>query len=88
MANQELSRMTTHISVHRELLIEIISMLMAQGLVRSGTLATVDEIAAIPDHEEDPGNVPSTEFAEQAAFAAELRAILEAARARSRAGKS
>jgi hypothetical protein len=72
------------LNAHREVLITLMAALMRNG----GFQAAFDEIeeeTVFMDGEEDPGVVPSKAFATEAHAADEIRLLLEAARARSKA---
>jgi hypothetical protein len=72
------------LNAHREVLITLMAALMRNG----GYQAAFDEIeeeTVFMDGEEDPGVVPSKAFATEAHAADEIRLLLEAARARSKA---
>ncbi len=83
MDEAEITKLRGRLNAHRELLIELTSQLMAErGRVPAGAQGGPGEDLAVYDQEEDPGVIPTDGFAEQAEFAAEVRAIFEAAQAR------
>lgn len=82
----EITKLRGRLNAHRELLIELTSLLMAErGHVPAGAQGGPGEDLAVYDQEEDPGVVPTAAFAEQAEFASEVRAIFDAARLRAQA---
>ncbi|HWU64420.1 MAG TPA: hypothetical protein VN112_20575 [Ensifer sp.] len=83
MNEGDITKLRGRVNAHRELLIELASLLMAErGRVPAGAQGGPGEDLAIYDQEEDPGVIPTDGYAEQAEYAAEVRAIFEAARAR------
>lgn len=83
MEDAEITRLRGRLNAHRELLIELTSLLMAErGRVPAGAQGGPGDDLAVYDQEEDPGVIPTDGFAEQAEFASEVRAIFDAARAR------
>lgn len=83
MDDAEITRLRGRINAHRELLIELTALLIAErGRVPAGAQGGPGEDLAVYDQEEDPGVIPTEGFAEEAEFASEVRAIFEAAQAR------
>lgn len=83
MEDAEITKLRGRLNAHRELLIELTSLLMAErGRVPAGAQGGPGEDLAVYDQEEDPGVIPTDGFAEQAEYAAEVRAIFDAAKAR------
>lgn len=83
MEDAEITTLRGRLNAHRELLIELTSLLMAErGHVPAGAQGGPGDDLAVYDQEEDPGVIPTDGFAEQAEFASEVRAIFDAARAR------
>ncbi|MET3615026.1 hypothetical protein ABID16_003369 [Rhizobium aquaticum] len=83
MENAEITKLRGRLNAHRELLIELTSLLLEErGRVPAGAQGGPGEDLSIYDQEEDPGVIPTDGFAEQAEFASEVRAIFDAARAR------
>jgi hypothetical protein len=83
MPKDELQILRARLNAHRELIVEILSQLMASDIrVGGGALGGPGDDLAVMDQEEDPGVLPTEAFAEQAEYAAEIRAIFHAARSR------
>lgn len=83
MKDAEITKLRGRLNAHRELLIELTSLLMADhGRVPAGAQGGPGEDLSIYDQQEDPGVVPAAGFAEEAEFTSEVRAIFDAARAR------
>lgn len=83
MEDAEITKLRGRLNAHRELLIELTSLLMAErGRVPAGAQGGPGEDLAVYDQEEDPGVIPTDGFAEQAEYASEVRAIFDAAKAR------
>jgi hypothetical protein len=75
------------LNAHRELMIDFIAALLGGDESLSAFTSRLADDASYKDHEEDPGAVPGEGIALENAAAAEVRAILETARARARAVK-
>lgn len=85
MSALSLEQLEGKLNAHRELMIDFIAALLGgDESVQAFTKRLADD-ASYKDHEEDPGAVPSEGIAIENAAATEVRAILEAARARARA---
>lgn len=83
MEDPEITKLRGRLNAHREILIELTSLFMAErGHVPAGAQGGPGEDLAIYDQEEDPGVIPTDGYAEQAEYASEARAIFNAARAR------
>ncbi len=86
MDESDVNKLRGRLNAHRELLIELTSLMMSDhGRVPAGAQGGPGEDLAVYDQEEDPGVIPTEGYAEQAEFAAEVRAIFEAAQARMKA---
>ncbi|SOC81896.1 hypothetical protein SAMN05421890_0284 [Ensifer adhaerens] len=86
MDEAELIKLRARVNAHRELLIELTFLLMSErGSVPAGAQGGPGNDLPVYDQEEDPGVIPTSAFAEQAEFAAEVRAIFDAAMMRSKA---
>lgn len=73
------------VNAHRELLVEILSILIAQDRQVEERLSTRSGDLSVSDQQEDPGGVPTEAFAEEAKFSDEMRSILADANARMQA---
>jgi hypothetical protein len=73
------------INAHRELMIEMLSAMIGGEVTITTFLKKLRDDATFKDNEEDPGVMPESAFAIENASAREIRAILEAARARAAA---
>ncbi len=73
------------LNAHRELMIEMLSAMIGGEVTITSFLRKLRDDATFKDHEEDPGVMPEAAFAIENAAAREIRAILEAARARASA---
>ncbi len=87
MSALSLEQLEGKLNAHRELMIDFIAALIGgDESIKTFSKRLADD-ASYKDHEEDPGAVPGEGIAIETAAAAEVRAILEAARARARAAK-
>jgi hypothetical protein len=75
------------LNAHRELMIEMLAAMIGGEVTITAFLQRLRDDATFKDNEEDPGVVPGEGFAIENAMAREVRAILEAARARAAADK-
>ena len=67
MPKDELQILRARLNAHRELIVEILSQLMASDIrVGGGALGGPGDDLAVMDQEEDPGVLPTEAFAEQA----------------------
>ncbi|SMF08525.1 hypothetical protein SAMN02982989_5005 [Xaviernesmea oryzae] len=73
------------LNAHRELLIELLAAMIGGEVTITALLRRLREDATFKDNEEDPGVLPEDAFAIENSAAREVRAILEAARARAEA---
>lgn len=73
------------LNAHRELMIDMLSSMIGGEVTITAFLKRLRDDATFKDNEEDPGIEPGDAFAIQNAAAREVRAILEAARARAEA---
>ena len=73
------------LNAHREVLITLMAALIRDARY-ARAFEEIEEETVFMDGEEDPGIVPSRAFASEAHAADEIRLLLEAARARSKAG--
>lgn len=73
------------LNAHRELLIELLAAMIGGEVTITAFLRRLRDDATFKDNEEDPGVVPEEAFAIENSAAREVRAILEAARARAEA---
>ncbi|WP_117192216.1 hypothetical protein [Rhizobium terrae] len=85
-----MSTMTPHelegrLNAHRELLIEMLAAMIGGEVTITSFLRRLRDDATFKDNEEDPGLNPEGAFAIENSAAREVRAILEAARARAEA---
>lgn len=82
MTDAKIANLEGRINAHRELLVEIVTLLLDEGRdLGRDTPAPLTDLSVL-DQEEDPGVLPSEAFAEQAQFADEVRSILRDARDR------
>lgn len=70
------------LNAHRELMIEMLSAMIGGEVTITAFLKKLRDDATFKDNEEDPGVIPDAAFAIENAAAREVRAILEAAKAR------
>lgn len=70
------------LNAHRELMIEMLSAMIGGEVTITAFLKKLRDDATFKDNEEDPGVIPEIAFAIENAAAREVRAILEAAKAR------
>jgi len=70
------------LNAHRELMIEMLSAMIGGEVTITAFLKKLRDDATFKDNEEDPGVIPESAFAIENASAREIRAILEAAKAR------
>jgi len=75
------------LNAHRELLIELLAAMIGGEVTITAFLRRLRDDATFKDNEEDPGLLPEAAFAIENSAAEEVRAILEAARARAEADK-
>ena len=75
------------LNAHRELMIEMLAAMIGGEVTITAFLQRLRDDATFKDNEEDPGVVPGEGFAIENAMAREVRAILEAARARAAADR-
>lgn len=73
------------LNAHRELLIELLAAMIGGEVTITAFLQRLRDDATFKDNEEDPGIMPEEAFAIENSAAREVRAILEAARARAEA---
>jgi hypothetical protein len=73
------------LNAHRELMIDILAAMIGGETTIAEFLQRLRDDATFKDNEEDPGVLPDGAFAIENAAAREVRAILEAARARAAA---
>jgi hypothetical protein len=73
------------LNAHRELMIELLAAMIGGEITISSFLRRLRDDATFKDNEEDPGVIPEEAFAIENSAAREVRAILEAARARAEA---
>ncbi|MCC2611672.1 hypothetical protein ABK249_19775 [Neorhizobium sp. Rsf11] len=73
------------LNAHRELLIELLAAMIGGEVTITAFLQRLRDDATFKDSEEDPGVIPEEAFAIENSAAREVRAILEAARARAEA---
>ena len=73
------------LNAHRELMIELLAAMIGGEVTISSFLRWLRDDATFKDNEEDPGVMPEAAFAIENSAAREVRAILEAARARAEA---
>jgi hypothetical protein len=73
------------LAAHRELMIEMLAAMIGGEVTITTFLKKLRDDATFKNSEEDPGVIPDTAFAIENASAREMRAILEAARARAAA---
>jgi hypothetical protein len=73
------------LNAHRELMIEMLAAMIGGEVTITTFLKKLRDDATFKDNEEDPGVMPDSAFAIENASAREIRAILEAARARASA---
>ncbi|WP_105384822.1 hypothetical protein [Neorhizobium alkalisoli] len=73
------------LNAHRELMIELLAAMIGGEVTISSFLRRLRDDATFKDNEEDPGVMPEEAFAIENSAAREVRAILEAARARAEA---
>jgi hypothetical protein len=73
------------LNAHRELMIELLAAMIGGEVTISSFLRRLRDDATFKDNEEDPGVMPEDSFAIENSAAREVRAILEAARARAEA---
>ncbi len=89
MDDVSITHLRGRLNAHRELLIEMMSLIMSDGgRVPAGAQGGPGDDLAVYDQEEDPGVIPTDAYAEQAEFAAEVRAIFDAAQQRMQARKN
>jgi len=72
------------LSAHRELLTRLLSARFEED---AGFQSRLEQEAEVHDGEEDPGAIPTSDFAVQEARAREIRAILAIASSKAAAGK-
>lgn len=88
MPETDINRLQARLNAHRELLIEVLSILMAdKKAIGGGAQGGPGDDLVVYNHEEDPGVLPTEAYAEEAEYAEEIRAIFRAARARKDAEK-
>jgi hypothetical protein len=73
------------LNAHRELMIDMLAAMIGGETTIAEFLQRLRDDATFKDNEEDPGVLPDGAFAIENAAAREVRAILEAARARAAA---
>jgi hypothetical protein len=73
------------LNAHRELMIDMLAAMIGGEMTITRFLQRLRDDATFKDNEEDPGVLPDEGFAIANASAREIRAILEAARARAAA---
>lgn len=85
MHSQTIEELEGRLNAQRELLIEMLAAMIGGEVTITAFLARLRDDATFKDNEEDPGVLPQEAFAIANATAREIRAILEAARARAAA---
>lgn len=85
MHTSTLEELEGRLNAHRELLIDMLSAMIGGEVTITAFLRRLRDDATFKDNEEDPGLLPEGAFAIENAGAREVRAILEAARARAEA---
>ncbi len=88
MSATSLEELEGRLIAQRELLIELLSAMIGGEVTVTAFLQRLRDDATFKDNEEDPGVLPDNAFAIENAAAREVRAILEAARARAAADQS
>lgn len=86
MSSMTPEQLEGRLNAHRELMIEMLSAMIGGEITITAFLRQLRDDATLKDNEEDPGVMPDGAFAIENAAAREMRAILEAARARAAAG--
>lgn len=86
MSSMTPEQLEGRLNAHRELMIEMLSAMIGGEITITAFLRQLRDDATFKDNEEDPGVMPDGAFAIENAAAREMRAILEAARARAAAG--
>lgn len=86
MTSVTMEELEGRLSAHRELMIEMLSAMIGGEVTITAFLRKLRDDATFKNSEEDPGVIPEEAFAIENAAAREIRAILEAARARAEAG--
>jgi hypothetical protein len=70
------------LNAHRELLVQIVAMLLREGRSIDEALGAPMAEAALLDHEEDPGVLPSEAYSMESVMNDELRSLLRDGRKR------
>lgn len=85
MTEAEMTKLQGRLNAHRELLVELMSRMLADGRKMSGALGAAGDDLPVFDQEEDPGVLPTAAFAEEAEYSDEMRSIWRAAQDRAKA---
>lgn len=80
-----LAELEGRLHAHRELLVDMLAAMIGGEMTIVAFVQKLRDSATFKDNEEDPGLEPGEAFAIENAAAREVRAILEAARARAEA---
>jgi hypothetical protein len=88
MSTSTLQELEGRLNAQRELMIEMLAAMIGGEITITAFLRRLRDDATFKDNEEDPGVIPEDAFAIENAAAREVRAILEAARARAEAEKN
>jgi hypothetical protein len=82
MSTSTIEDLEGRLNAYRELMIELLAAMIGGEVTITGFVQKLRDDATFKDGEEDPGVDPDPAFAIENQMAREMRAILEAARAR------